>query len=185
MWGVRTSRLNAAEPTMVDGPSSPGSSPSFAEQRSPEPCHTTVKKPSQSKLGCRMRGGSRADGSQESSIVARRISGAEEPRAINVRFATVAFQTLVRICVFWPSTIRMTVLSCTKTKPASRETSRDANHRQVACKLEAAQEAGGSHLTRDVLDRRHKHIRDDCDSEKQVHESKKENHSPGLQVTIR
>jgi hypothetical protein len=51
--------LNAADPTMVEGPSSPGV-PSRLE---------TV------------------------SITERRISGAEEPRAMRDKFATVGFQT--------------------------------------------------------------------------------------------
>jgi hypothetical protein len=59
-----TSRLNAAEPTMVDAPNSPGQPPRF----------------------------------EAVSMTARRISGAEEPRAMSVRFATVAFHTRTFFC---------------------------------------------------------------------------------------
>mmetsp|Transcript_4773 Transcript_4773/g.8674 ORF Transcript_4773/g.8674 Transcript_4773/m.8674 type:complete len:252 (-) Transcript_4773:598-1353(-) len=52
-------RLKAAEPTMVDGPSSPGAAPRVSQP----------------------------------SITASRISGAEEPNAMSVRFATVGFHT--------------------------------------------------------------------------------------------
>ena len=54
-----TRKLKAAEPTMVEGPSSPGLDPRV----------------------CRV------------SMTLSRISGAEEPRAMRVRFATVGFQT--------------------------------------------------------------------------------------------
>jgi len=54
------SKLKAADPTIVDGPSSPGQAPKFMEV----------------------------------SRTARRISGALEPNAIRVRFATVGFQTV-------------------------------------------------------------------------------------------
>mmetsp|Transcript_28934 Transcript_28934/g.92430 ORF Transcript_28934/g.92430 Transcript_28934/m.92430 type:complete len:246 (+) Transcript_28934:787-1524(+) len=59
---VMASRLKAADPTMVEGPSSPGACVSHLAR----PC--TV------------------------SRTARRISGADEPSAISVRLATVAFQ---------------------------------------------------------------------------------------------
>merc|ERR1719240_3282 len=55
---VMTIRLNAAEPTIVDGPSSPELKPSL-----------------------------------RTSTTERRISGADEPSAISVRLATVAFHT--------------------------------------------------------------------------------------------
>jgi len=56
---VMTIKLKDAEPTMVDGPSSPAFYPRVPHV----------------------------------SITARRISGAEEPKAIKVRFAIVAFHT--------------------------------------------------------------------------------------------
>jgi len=52
-----TNRLNAAEPTIVEGPSSPAFSPSVVAV----------------------------------SIMDKRISGADEPRAISVKFAIVGF----------------------------------------------------------------------------------------------
>ena len=55
---VMTMRLKAAEPTMVDGPSSPALNPPVS-----------------------------------TSMTFKRISGAEEPRAMRVRLATVAFHT--------------------------------------------------------------------------------------------
>ena len=64
-----TSRLKAAEPTMVDAPNSPGHPPRF----------------------------------EAVSITARRISGAEEPRAMSVRFATVEFHTRTFFCSFYDS----------------------------------------------------------------------------------
>lgn len=54
-----TIRLNAAEPTIVDGPSSPGVDPKFVSV----------------------------------SITESRISGADDPRAMRVRFAMVGFHT--------------------------------------------------------------------------------------------
>ena len=66
---VITIRLKQAEPTIVDGPSSPAFSP--------RPLHV--------------------------SMTARRISGAEDPKAIKVRFAIVAFQTGVSIKYELPS----------------------------------------------------------------------------------
>mmetsp|Transcript_5465 Transcript_5465/g.15225 ORF Transcript_5465/g.15225 Transcript_5465/m.15225 type:complete len:258 (+) Transcript_5465:1398-2171(+) len=68
-------RLKAAEPTMVEGPSSPGGRPRV----------------------------------RMVSMMASMISGAEEPRAISVRLATVAFQTCAVITV--PS-FKVTVFSC-------------------------------------------------------------------------
>ena len=56
-------KLKAAEPTIVEGPSSPGF----------EPRVYTV------------------------STTLRRISGALDPRAISVRFATVGFQTAILV----------------------------------------------------------------------------------------
>lgn len=72
-----TIRLKAAEPTIVAGPSSPGSFPKF----------DTV------------------------SIIERRISGAEEPRAISVRLAIVGFHTETFIVCSIPSiSVYFTVL---------------------------------------------------------------------------
>ena len=71
---VMISKLKAAEPTIVDAPSSEGSSSS-------EP---------------------------SVSMTARRISGAEEPSASKVRFATVGFQNETT-----RSTVSPVTLSCT------------------------------------------------------------------------
>mmetsp|Transcript_12498 Transcript_12498/g.41176 ORF Transcript_12498/g.41176 Transcript_12498/m.41176 type:complete len:354 (+) Transcript_12498:1486-2547(+) len=69
---VMTSRLYEAEPTIVDAPSSPGSCSSHV------PRDVTV------------------------SPTARRISGADEPSAISVKFATVAFQNSTFTSTFSP-----------------------------------------------------------------------------------
>ena len=60
-------KLKAAEPTIVEGPSSPGLEPSV----------WTV------------------------SMTLRRISGALEPRAMSVKFATVGFQTFTLVCTYF------------------------------------------------------------------------------------
>jgi len=63
------SKLNAADPTIVDGPSSRGQRPKFMEV----------------------------------SSTASKISGALEPKAISVKFATVAFQTVaLLVCTTSP-----------------------------------------------------------------------------------
>ena len=72
-----TIKLNAADPTIVAGPSSPGSFPKFV----------TV------------------------SMTESRISGAEEPRAIRVKFAIVGFQTeTVIVCSIPSISVYFTVL---------------------------------------------------------------------------
>ena len=67
--------MNAAEPTMKEGPSSPGFFPRV----------------------------------EHVSMMVRRISGAEQPRAISVRFATVGFQMLTFVLTRSP-----VYLSCLK-----------------------------------------------------------------------
>ena len=65
-----TSKLKEADPTMVDGPSSPGISP--------------------------------AKRLFNVSITDSRISGADEPRAMRVRFATVGFQMATSTLTSFP-----------------------------------------------------------------------------------
>ena len=66
---LMTSKLKAADPTMVDGPSSPGAWPSVVAV----------------------------------SINDNRISGAELPKAMRVRFASVGFQTATLTVCYLPS----------------------------------------------------------------------------------